>query len=452
MQASIFLGFARVFTALIIFYFNSAFASSTDHQWVFEQAEALEKKTIEWRRQIHQNPELGEQEIETAALVAKHLKSLGLEVHEGLAKTGVVGILKGSQPGPVIGLRADMDALPIEEKTKVPFASKKKSTYRGKEVFTMHACGHDAHTAILMATAELLTEYNKKNALKGSLLFIFQPAEEGPSTRMESGSVDWGARQMLKEGLFKKILKPDLIFGLHVGSEWETGSILYQPGPLLASYDDFYVTISGQQAHASTPWKGTDTVLASAKVVEALHQIVSRRVNYTQAPTVLTVGQIHGGVRENIMPSSVALSGTIRSHHPEERKKTLEFTKIAAQHAAATVGAEAQVRFFEGYGVTTNHRGLSEAVLPTLKLASQNKVIKGSPIGGAEDFSYFANEVPGFFFFLGVTPRKNLGKAPSNHSDFFYLDEKALQVGVRTMSLLAIQGLEIQAREKFKLK
>lgn len=412
---------------------------------VFQRAQELETKLIAWRRDIHQNPELGESETRTAKLVADHLKSLGMDVKTNIAKTGVVGILKGQNARPVIALRADMDALPVTELTDVPFASKAKGIYQGKQVGVMHACGHDTHTAMLMASAELLSDLKKQNRLKGTVMFIFQPAEEGPGNGREESVVDWGAKQMLKEGLFKKILKPDMIFALHVTSNNESGQLIYTPGPSMASYDNFYIDVEGKQAHATLPWKGIDPILAGAKIVEALNHIVSRRLDIASNTSVVTVGTFNAGYRENIIPDKAKLTGTIRSFDTESREKAVQYTKESSEYAAKSVGATAKVRIFRGYDVTVNDEKLSAQTLSSLHVAAEGKVIRGHKIGGSEDFSYFAKEVPGVFVFLGVTPTKKLGQAASNHSGLFYADEAALKVGVRALSLMTLDAMD---REK----
>lgn len=417
-------------------------AVSTWKDDVFKRTEQLESKLISWRRDIHQNPELGEQEKRTAKMVADHLKSLGFEVKSSIARTGVVGILKGQQPRPIIALRADMDALPIKELTNVPFASKAKGVYLNKEVDVMHACGHDTHTAMLMTTAEIFSELKKQNKLKGTVMLIFQPAEEGPGDGRDNSKVDWGAKQMLKEGLFSKNQKPDLVLGLHVSSMYESGQIIYTPGPAMASYDNFYITVQGVQTHASTPWNGVDPILAGAKIVDSLNQIVSRRLNTAENISVITVGTFNAGYRENIIPDTAQLSGTIRAFDDDSRKKAIQYTIESAEHAAKSAGATAKVKIHNGYDVTVNDEKLTAKLLPTIQQAADGKVLRGYKIGGSEDFSYYSKEVPGLFLFLGVTPKKNVGKAPSNHSGLFYVDESALKVGVRTMSLMTLDAMD----------
>lgn len=409
---------------------------------VFKHSDRLEAKLIAWRRDIHKNPELGEQEHRTSKLIAQHLKELGMDVKTNIAGTGVVGILKGNSQRPVVALRADMDALPIKEHTNIPFASKAKGKYKNKDVDVMHACGHDAHVAMLMASAELLSELKKQNKLKGTVMFIFQPAEEGPGDGRDVDNIDWGARQMLKEGLFSKILKPNIVLGLHVSSMFESGHIFYKPGPALASYDNFYITINGKQTHASTPWEGIDPILAGAKVVESLNHIVSRRLDIASNTSVVTVGTFNAGVRENIIPDSAELSGTIRSYDESSRKLAIKYTIEASENSAKSVGAVAKVRIHNGYDVTVNNEALTTLLLPSFTIASGGKIIPGHKIGGSEDFSYFAKEVPGFFAFLGITPKKNVGKAPTNHSGLFYIDESALKVGVRALSLMTLDYMD----------
>lgn len=433
-----------LFIIAVLAQFSAATQESPWKNEVFKRSLDLEKKLIAWRRDIHQNPELGESENRTAKLVAEHLKNLGFEVKTNIAKTGVVGILKGQSPRPVIALRADMDALPIKELTDVPFASKAKGRYLGKEVDVMHACGHDTHTAMLMATAELLNEVKKQNRLKGTVMFIFQPAEEGPGDGRDNSVVDWGAHQMLKEGLFKKILKPDMIFALHVSANYESGRLVYTPGPSMASYDNFYITVEGRQTHATLPWEGVDPILAGAKIVEVLNQIVSRRLNIAKNTSVVTVGTFNAGYRENIIPDTAKLSGTIRAFDDDSRKKAIQFTTEGAEHAAKSVGATAKVRIHRGYDVTVNDEKLSNQVLPSLQTAADGKTTQGYKIGGSEDFSYYSKEVPGVFVFLGVTPLKNLGKAATNHSGLFNADESALKVGVRALSLMTLDAMDHQ--------
>lgn len=431
------------FSVFFSVFFSQECSASVWKEEVFRTSEQLEAKMIAWRRDIHQNPELGEQEVRTAKKVSDHLKALGMEVTTHIAKTGVVGILRGNAARPVVALRADMDALPIKEYTKVPFASQAKGKFKNKDVDIMHACGHDTHVAMLMATAELFSNLKKQNKLKGTVMFIFQPAEEGRGNGEEFDQVDWGAKQMIKEGLFRKILKPDIILGLHVSSMFESGSLFYTPGPAMASYDNFSIDVIGRQTHASTPWQGVDPILAGAKIVEALNQIVSRRLDIASNTAAVTVGMFNAGSRENIIPETANLVGTVRTFDEKTRRAALQYTKEAAEHAAQTVGATAKVKIQTGYDVTVNDEKLMQQLTPSLLTSSEGKIVPGHKIGGSEDFSYYAKEVPGLFVFLGVTPKKNVGQAPSNHSGFFYVDESVLKVGVRTMSLLTLDYMDL---------
>lgn len=383
----------------------------------------LEKKVIEWRRDLHQNPELSNREFRTAKVIEKHLTDLGLEVQTGIAHTGVVGLLKGAKPGPVIALRADMDALPVVEKTDVPFKSTAVSEYRGNQVGVMHACGHDLHMAMLMGAAEKLS--SMKNEISGSILFIFQPAEEGAPAGEEGG-----AELMLKEGLFKKY-NPEVVFGIHVWSAGTTGHISYREGPLMASSDRFEITVKGRQTHGSRPWGGVDPIVAAGQIIGSAQTIVSRQVDITKAPAVLSFGIVEGGVRNNIIPDEVYLEGTIRNFDMDNRAQIHENLKTTAEMTAQASGAHAHVHIDEGYPVTINNPELTQKMLPTIKrVAGADKVSISDLVTGAEDFSFYALEVPGLFVFLGITPEgQDPKQAPSNHSPYFYADEDALKTG-----------------------
>ena len=386
-------------------------------------SEQLEQKVIEWRRHLHQHPELSNREFNTANVIAEHLNGLGLEVQTGIAHTGVVGVLIGGKPGPTIALRADMDALPVIEQTDVPFKSIAKSEYRGKEVGVMHACGHDLHMAMLMGAAEKLS--SMKNDIAGTIIFIFQPAEEG-APKGEKG----GAELMLKEGLFTEH-QPDVVFGIHVWSAGNTGHIGYREGPLMASSDRFEITVKGQQTHGSSPWGGVDPIVAAGQIIGSTQTIVSRQVNITKAPAVISFGIVEGGVRNNIIPDEVYLEGTIRNFDMGNRAQIFKNLKTTAEMTAKATGAEAHVHIEEGYPVTINDINLTRSMLPTIeRVAGKDKVHINDLVTGAEDFSFFALEVPGLFVFLGITPEgKDAKSAPSNHSPFFYADEKALRTG-----------------------
>ncbi|MBB3062035.1 amidohydrolase [Microbulbifer rhizosphaerae] len=395
-----------------------------------------ESKVIEWRRHIHRNPELGNREFETAKYIASHLKSLGMQVETGVAHTGVVALLKGGKPGPTVALRADMDALPVSERVDVPFASKVKTTYNGEEVGVMHACGHDTHVAMLMGAAEILA--GMREQLHGNVLFVFQPAEEGAPDGEEGG-----AALMLKEGLFKKY-KPDVAFGQHVTSNLPAGVIGYRTGPLMASSDEFRITVHGRQTHGSRPWGGVDPITTAAQIVLGTQTIISRQIDITREPAVVSFGKIDGGVRNNIIPDSVFLNGTIRNFDMDNRRQIFEKLQTTVKHIAESAGARAEVEILEGYPVTVNDPALTQAVLPTLRAAAgEKRVIEVPKITGAEDFSYFANEVPGFYYFLGVTPAgEDPATAASNHSPEFYVDESALKVGTRAITQLALDYMD----------
>ena len=403
-----------------------------------QRATQVESKVIAWRRDIHQNPELGNRETRTAKLVADHLRSLGMEVQTGIAHTGVVGVLKGDKPGPVVALRADMDALPVTEEVEVPFASKAKSTYNGQEVGVMHACGHDTHTAILMGVAEILTAL--KPQLPGSVKFIFQPAEEGPPQGEEGG-----AALMVKEGVLENP-KPEAIFALHVLAGLESGKIWYRPGPILASGDTLHIKVNGRQTHGGLPWQGVDSIVVASQIVLGLQTIESRQVNVAKEPSVLSLGSIRGGVRSNIIPDSVELLGTLRTYDEEMRKDIHQRIKNTAEMIAKSAGATAEVNIDQLYSVTVNHSGLTEQTLPTLtRVAGVDGVSVGPKVTASEDFSVYQQQIPGFFFFIGATAKgADLTKAEPNHSPRFSVDESGLLLGVRALAHLTVVYMEQQ--------
>ena len=408
-------------------------------QEIRQRAAEIENKLIAWRRDIHENPELGEQETRTAGLVADHLKKLGLEVKTGVAKTGVVAILKGGKPGPVVALRADMDALPVKEPEGLPFASKAKGKYLGREVEVMHACGHDAHVAILMATAEVLTAM--KDKLPGTVKFLFQPAEEGPSLRAAFSGGSWGAKQMLKEGVFQDP-KPDAVFGLHVTSGLPSGRIGYRAGAAMASADELRIKVTGRQGHAGYPWRTVDPVTTAAQIVLGAQTIVSRRTDLMKAPTVVSISTINGGSRFNIVPDSVEMTGTIRTYDAQVRAGVHRDLRQVAENIAASANAKAEVEIIELYDPLVNHEKMTARMAPVLMRASDNDAVTTNATGAAEDFSFFLNEVPGLFFNVGVVPRdKDLATAAPNHSPNFFVDEKALVTGVRALAMVTVNYL-----------
>ncbi len=404
---------------------------------VAQQVQRLLPKVLAWRRDIHQHPELGNRETRTSKLVADHLRALGLEVKTGIATTGVIAVLKGGKPGPRIAIRADMDALPVTERHALPFASKVTSTFRGETVGVMHACGHDAHTSTLMGVAEALAAM--KAELPGEVLFVFQPAEEGPPDGEEGG-----AEEMLKQGIFRDF-KPEAVFGLHVFSTLNAGQIGYRAGPAMAASDRFNIVIKGRQTHGARPWGGVDPIVAAADVIGSAQTIVSRRQNISKQPVVVTFGAIKGGVRYNIIPDQVEMIGTIRTFDEGMRQAVFADLKNVAEHVAAAHGATAvaQVPDTKGNPVTVNDPALSAKMRPSLVRAvgAENVVDVGLNMG-AEDFSFYAREVPGFFFFVGATPQgQDATKAPSNHSPEFFLDESALDVSLRAMLQVTLDYL-----------
>ena len=392
-----------------------------------EKIDAVMPKVVEWRRDFHQHPELSNQEFRTAKIVADHLRSLGFEVETEVAHTGVVGTLRRGQ-GPVVALRADMDGLPVTELVDLPFASKARGIYQGREVGVMHACGHDNHVAILMGVAEVLAGMGDQ--LTGTVKFIFQPAEEGTP----DGSVG-GAELMLMEGVFENP-KPDVVFGLHV-FPFPAGTIATRPGGLMASSDRHQITIKGKQTHGAVPWAGVDPIVTASQVVIGLQTIVSRQLDATLTPSIVTVGRIEGGVRNNIIPESVELEGTIRTFDAKTRVDIHKRIKQTATNIAEAAGATADVVIDQGYGVTRNDPGLFRQMTPTLERVAGDRFIEASQTTTAEDFSYFANEVPGLFLFLGVAPDDPSLIYP-NHSPRFYADERALPVGVEALTSLTL--------------
>ncbi|AJO79974.1 amidohydrolase [Pseudomonas chlororaphis] len=408
-------------------------------QHIAEQAKALEPALLETRRDFHAHPELGNSEHRTAERVATQLRALGLEVQTGVARTGVVAVLKGALPGPTVALRADMDALPVKEVADLPFASKAKGRYLDKEVDVMHACGHDAHTAILLSTAKILSDMRER--LPGTVVFYFQPAEEGPSDFVPDGKNTWGARMMVQEGVMRSP-KPDAVFGLHVWAGIPAGRIAYRPGPTLASSDDLRIRILGKQTHAGRPWDGIDPITVGAQTVVGLQTVVSRRTDISSFPSVVSIGTINGGTRYNIIPESLDMTGTIRSYDYGIRQKLHSDVRQTVEKIAESGGAKAEVTIIEKYDPTINDPALTEKMLPSLRWAARDDVVQGPLVGGAEDFSFYAKEAPGLFVFLGVTPRdQDMAKAAPNHNPGFFVDESALQVGVRTLASLTTDYL-----------
>lgn len=400
-------------------------------------ASELGAKVVAWRRDLHQYPELGNRETRTAALVAEHLRALGLEPVTGIATTGVTAVLKGGKPGPRIALRADMDALPVTETSGLPFASTATSTYRGETVGVMHACGHDAHTSVLMGVAEALVAM--RDELPGEVLFVFQPAEEGPPDD-EKG----GAKEMLAQGVFRDF-RPHAVFGLHVFSTLQAGKLGVRSGPTMAASDRFNIVVKGRQTHGSRPWGGVDPIVAAADIIGTAQTIVSRRQDISSQPVVVSFGAIKGGIRYNIIPDQVELVGTIRTFDDGMRDAVFADLKNVAEKVAAAHGAtvEANVPDQDGNPVTANDAALTARMRPSLaKVAGPDNLLDMPLNMGAEDFSFFAREVPGLLFFVGATPvGQDPATAPSNHSPAFFLDESALDLGMRAMLQLTLDFL-----------
>lgn len=400
-------------------------------------SEKIENEVIKWRHHIHQNPELSNREYNTAKYVAAHLKKLGLEVTENVAYTGVVAVLNGGKPGKTVALRADMDALPVTERVDIPFASKVKTIYKDTEVGVMHACGHDTHVAILMGVASVLTELKKE--IKGKVKFVFQPAEEGPPEGEEGG-----AELMVKEGVLKN---PDVdaIFGLHINSFLEVNKIGYKPGGTLASATSFEIKIKGKQAHGSAPWSGADPIVAGAQIINNLQTIVSRNLDLTNEAAVVTIGRFESGIRSNIIPESAYMEGTIRALDYDMRDKIYDRLGEIVVNTAKSNGVEAELILGNPYPITFNDLKLTDVMKNTLiRVAGKENVILSRASTGAEDFSYFANEVPGLFYRLGGMPKENHpNKGYSHHTPDFYVDDEGLLLGIKTMANLAIDYLNL---------
>jgi amidohydrolase len=404
---------------------------------VEQQISGITPKMVAWRRDIHSHPELSNQEVRTAKLVADHLRALGLQVQTGVGGNGVVGVLVGGKPGKTVALRADMDALPVAEVTNLPFASKAVAMNMGQESPVMHACGHDGHTAILMGVAEVLV--GMKAQIPGTVKFFFQPAEEGFSAAPAAGASN-GAKAMVDQGVMNGV---DAVFGLHISPGLPTGMVGYRSGPLMAGSDTVNIKIVGKQTHGAAPWAGVDPIVTAAQVINSLQTVVSRQLDISKEPAVLTIGSIHGGNRENIVPDEVVLLGTLRTFDESMRNDAKRRITLTAENVALANGAKAQVFFGPSeYGVTTNHEALTAASLPALREATGGKVMLIPKVSASEDFSEFQKKGPGFFYILGaIPPGKTPATAAPNHSPAFDFDEAAMPVGVRTLSALTLDFL-----------
>ncbi|MEJ7557332.1 MAG: amidohydrolase [Pedobacter sp.] len=428
------------FMLLVLSSVNALGQKNVLRKAISSKALSIEQKVIAWRRDLHEHPELGNNEVRTAAIIAKHLQSLGIAVKTGVAKTGVVGILKGGKPGPVVALRADMDGLPVTERVNLPFASKVKTTYNGQEVGVMHACGHDTHVAILMGVAEVLA--SMKNDISGTVKFIFQPAEEGAPVGEEGG-----AELMVKEGVLENP-KVEAVFGLHINSQTPVGDITYRPGGTMAAVNDLKITVTGRQAHGAYPWSSIDPIVISSQIVGNLQTIVSRNLNVTENPGVVTIGAINGGVRSNIIPEKVEMLGTIRNFSKEDETMFIERVKTIATKTAEAGGGKAEVLlpYSSHYPVTFNDVALTEKMLPSLEATAGKAHVKlKPPVTGAEDFSFYQEKVPGLFIFLGGMPLNGNPKtAPSHHTPDFFIDESGFTLGVNALCNLAIDYMVLK--------
>lgn len=423
----------RLLLFTIILLSVSSLSAQEADQELMASAEAIEPQVIEWRRDFHEHPELSNREFETAKKIAAHLESLGIEVQTGIAKTGVVGILKGDNPGKVVALRADIDALPVTERNDLPFKSNVKDTFLGQETGVMHACGHDTHTAILMGVAQILS--NNKDKINGTVKFIFQPAEEGPPPGEEGG-----AKLMIKEGTLKN---PDVdaIFGLHINSATPVGTIAYKPGGTMAAVERFVINVKGKQTHGSQPWGGVDPIYISAKVIDGFQSIISRESELTKEAAVITVGKITAGVRFNIIPETAEMIGTVRTLDPDMKTLIVKRMTEMTEGLAKTYGGSATIDFQNQTSITFNDLDLTAQMLPTLQnVAGEDHVKLVKATTGGEDFSFFQEEVPGVYFFLGgMTPGTK--EAFPHHTPDFMVDESGLVLGVKALSQMAIDYL-----------
>ena len=432
----------KLLVALLLLNYVAVAQKNSFRSTIAVAADRIEEQVIDWRHDIHQNPELGNREVRTAALVAKHLQSLGIEVKANVAKTGVVGILKGDKPGPVVALRADMDALPVTEKTPVPFASKVKTLYEGKETGVMHACGHDTHVAILMGVADILSKMRKD--LRGTVKFIFQPAEEGVPKGEEGG-----AELMVKEGVLENP-KVDVIFGLHINAQLEVGKMSYRPGGMFAGVGDMKITVTGKPSHGAEPWLSVDPIVVSAQIISSLQTVVSRNVNITENAAVVTIGAIHGGNRSNIISEQVEMLGTVRTL--SQADETLVFSRVRQiiEKTAEAAGAVATVElpYSSHYPVTANDVSLTASMLPSLqKTAGADNVLLVPAETGAEDFSFFAQKIPGLYFYIGGLPKgKDKNASAPHHTPEFFVDDSGLKTGLNAMCNLVLDYMEMNKK------
>jgi len=410
-------------------------SAQPDHAHLDSLAADAYSQVVQWRRHFHQYPELSNREFETAATVAEALRDMGLEVTTGIAHTGVVALLEGGKPGPLVALRADMDALPVTEQVELPFASTVTTEYQGKQVGVMHACGHDTHMAMLLGAARVLTAV--RDELPGSVLFIFQPAEEGAPLGEEGG-----AELMLKEGLFERY-RPQAVFGMHIGLNMPGGQLAVRPGPAMAAVDYLQINVAGRQTHGARPWGGIDPIVVGSQIVMGLQTIASRQLNLTKVPYIITIGKFDAGVRNNIIPDLAEMHGTIRSFDAAMQDDMHARIRSTAEHIAASAGASAEVNIIKQYPATVNDPTLTAQMLPSLqRVSGEQPVVTPDLVTGAEDFAFFAREVPGVFVYLGAAaPGEQASELPSNHSPLFAVHEPNMAVGVRAFVHLAVDYL-----------
>ncbi len=431
---------AFVLLALSAFTFKTDPAPSLKER-IIELSKKVEPKVIEWRHHIHENPELSNREFKTAAYITAHLKSLGIEVQEGVAKTGVVGILKGGKPGPVMGLRADIDGLPVKERVDLPWASKAIGEYQGAEVPVMHACGHDTHVAILMGVAEVLSQV--KAELKGTIKFIFQPAEEGAPAGEEGG-----ADLMVKEGVLEGM---DAIFGLHINAQTEVGQVKYRPEGIMAAVNSFEIKIKGKQTHGSTPWTGIDPIVTAAQIINNVQTIVSRSMPLTTQAAVVSFGKIEAGVRSNIIPEEATLVGTIRTLDADMRERLFERLRTIVKSTAESNEAEATLYIDKGYPITYNDPQLTAKMAGTFVdvMGAENVTPNMNAITGAEDFSFFQEKIPGLYFFIGGAPKGvDAEKQAPHHTPDFYVDDAGMLTGINLLSRMVVDYPEVKISKK----
>ena len=427
---------AKLLLAICSFALINARAQKTEDKKIEEAVRKIEPTTIAWRRQMHQNPELSNREYNTAKFIAEQLRSFGIEVKEGVAKTGVIGILKGGKPGPVIGLRADIDALPVTERGNLPFASKVKATFNGQEVGVMHACGHDTHIAMLLSAAKILSDM--KSELAGTIKFIFQPAEEGSPVGEEGG-----APLMIKEGALENP-KVDVLFGMHINAQTPVGQIKYRERGMMAASDWFEIKIKGKQSHGAQPWLGIDPVAIGAQIIEGLQMIVSRQTDLTKNAVVISTTIFKGGVRENIIPEEATLAGTIRTLDKDMQKEVWQRMERTAKNIAEASGATASVNIISKTLVTYNNPELTQQMIPSLNKATNGNATVMDAVMGAEDFSYFAAKVPSLYFYLGgMTPGTDPKLTAAHHTPDFFVDESGMKTGIKAFCFLVLDYMKL---------